>query len=160
MKKLLFLLLFIPIVSFGQDDTDRYKLYKTDNMWTFLKLDTATGKISQVQYSIDGSQMQVTLNDTDYSFDVDTIEIGRFELYPTDNMYNFLMLDQIDGAVYQIQWSLEAESRGVFHIYSNGIEDLESTKELKEYIENLTIELTRKNDSINNAKTIIKDSIN
>ena len=29
MKKLLLLLLFIPLMSIGQDDADRYKLYKT-----------------------------------------------------------------------------------------------------------------------------------
>lgn len=33
--------------------------------------------------------------------------IGRFTLYPTENMYNFILLDQIDGDVYQAQWSME-----------------------------------------------------
>ena len=53
MKKFLFVLLFSSLVSFAQEpsdeyklsrtlniDTNMYKLYKTDNMWTFLKLDT------------------------------------------------------------------------------------------------------------------------
>ena len=31
-----------------------YKLYATENMWTFLELDTATGIIWQVQYSVKG----------------------------------------------------------------------------------------------------------
>ena len=52
-------LLFLPICMFGlaacSDSvfgTDaRYKLYPTQNMWTFLKLDTETGRIWQVQYS-------------------------------------------------------------------------------------------------------------
>ena len=156
-KNLLFLLLFIPLMSIGQDDADRYKLYKTDNMWTFLKLDTATGKISQVQYSIEGNQFQVTINDNDYSA-TNEIEIGRYELYPTDNMYNFLMLDQIDGAVYQMQWSTNPDNRGTMFIYSNGIEDTESTKNLKKIFEELRLE--REMDSINNANSIIKDSIN
>ena len=52
-------LLFLPICMFGlaacSDSvfgTDaRYKLYPTQNMWTFLKLYTETGRIWQVQYS-------------------------------------------------------------------------------------------------------------
>jgi hypothetical protein len=157
MKNLFFALLFIPLMSISQDDADRYKLYKTDNMWTLLKLDTATGKISQVQSSIEGNQFQVTLNDIDYS-GTDEIEIGRFELYPTGNMYNFLMLDQIDGAVYQMQWSTNIDNRGTMFVYSNGIEDTESTKNLKKILEDLRLE--REMDSINNAKVIVKDSIN
>jgi hypothetical protein len=38
---------------------------------------------------------------------------GRFTLYPTENMYNFLLLDQINGLVVQVQWSLEAKKRGI-----------------------------------------------
>ena len=41
---------------------------------------------------------------------------GRFTLYPTENIYNFLLLDQIDGYVYQVQWSMEAKNRGVIPI--------------------------------------------
>ncbi len=32
----------------------QYQLFPTENMWTFLKLNTVTGQIWQVQYSIDG----------------------------------------------------------------------------------------------------------
>ena len=33
-----------------------YKLYKTENMWTFLELETFYGRIWQVQYSVDDSK--------------------------------------------------------------------------------------------------------
>ena len=36
-------------------DIDRYKLYPTQNTWTFLELDTQTGRVWQVQYSVQGS---------------------------------------------------------------------------------------------------------
>lgn len=39
-----------------------YKLYPTTNMWTFLKLNTATGQIWQVQYSINGDRFQYKLD--------------------------------------------------------------------------------------------------
>lgn len=42
----------------------RYKLYPTTNNWTFLKLNTVTGQIWQVQYSVDNSpRMEYVLDD-------------------------------------------------------------------------------------------------
>ena len=41
---------------------------------------------------------------------------GRFTLYPTENMYNFLLLDQISGLVVQVQWSLEVTKRGIVSV--------------------------------------------
>ncbi|MEI6662551.1 MAG: hypothetical protein WCL01_10525 [Comamonadaceae bacterium] len=34
---------------------------------------------------------------------------GRFTLYPTRNMYNFILLDQDVGRTWQIQWSTDKE---------------------------------------------------
>jgi hypothetical protein len=36
-------------------DVPNFKLYPTANMWTFLKLDTRSGVIRQVQFSVEGS---------------------------------------------------------------------------------------------------------
>ena len=93
----------------------RYKLYPTQNMWTFLKLDTATGQIWQVQYSVKGEEYRF---ETPLSLNVlNTSKVnGRYELYSTDNIYNFVMLDVIDGKTYQVQWSGEAENRCVIPI--------------------------------------------
>jgi hypothetical protein len=41
---------------------------------------------------------------------------GRFTLYPTENIYNFLLLDQIVGSVYQVQWSMEEKGRAIIQI--------------------------------------------
>ena len=40
-----------------------------------------------------------------------TIVIGRYELYPTENIWTFLMQDVIDGHTYMVQWGFEEESR-------------------------------------------------
>jgi hypothetical protein len=37
-----------------QNSEPRYKLFETKNMWTFIQLDTATGKMLQLQYVIEG----------------------------------------------------------------------------------------------------------
>lgn len=89
----------------------RFKLFPTENVWTFLKLDTSTGKIWQVQYSInDDNRGEVVLNNNALVSDLDA-ENGRFTLYPTKNMFNFILLDQIEGKMWQVQWSIEEEKR-------------------------------------------------
>ena len=41
---------------------------------------------------------------------------GRFTLYPTQNMWTFILLDQIDGRMWQVQWSMKEDSRFVIQI--------------------------------------------
>lgn len=94
----------------------RYELYPTQNMWTFLKLDTKTGKIWQVQYSIEsGKQGEWVLNEQSLIQD-GSGENGRFELYSTNNIFNFILLDHFNGKTYQVQWSQKEELRMVVPI--------------------------------------------
>ena len=119
-------LLFLPICMFGlaacSDSvfgTDaRYKLYPTQIMWTFLKLDTETGRIWQVQYSVKGNdtRFEVPLNPGNIAKALKRSQkAGRYALFPTQNMYNFILLDQIDGDTYQVQWGKE-ENRMLMQI--------------------------------------------
>ena len=109
-----------PMFSEPTQNTNvRYRLFPTQNTWTFLKLDTVTGKIWQVQYSIDGDdyRFETPVSSKDIA-DALKIErkIGRFTLYLTRNLYNFIMLDQIDGRTYQVQWSMEPDNRFIIPI--------------------------------------------
>lgn len=92
-----------------------FKLYPTDNMWTFIKLDTRNGKMWQVQFSVKGDdyRFEMPLNMTVLAADSTN---GRFELYPTQNMFNFVLLDRIGGATWQVQWSTEPENQAVIPI--------------------------------------------
>jgi predicted aldo/keto reductase-like oxidoreductase len=94
-----------------------FELYPTDNMWTFIKLDTRTGKLWQVQYSVKSSSnaFQTILDTSDRVYDGNYI-CGRFVLYKTQNMYNFILLDRIDGRCWQVQWSQDGKE-GVWRIY-------------------------------------------
>lgn len=91
-----------------------YKLYKTQNMWIFIKLNTLDGRMKLVQFSVKD------VNDIG-EFDLNIMNLalgkekknGRFTLAPTDNMYTFLLLDQIDGDVWQVQWDFEPKNRFV-----------------------------------------------
>ena len=95
-----------------------YKLYKTENMWTFLELETFSGKIWQVQYTVDeskASRMKTGLNYTNLVEDGNEYA-GRFELYPTQNMYNFILLDTSTRKTWQAQWSTSYSNRGILVI--------------------------------------------
>ena len=95
-----------------------YKLYATENMWTFLELDTATGIIWQVQYSVKGDdyRFKSTLNRFSLLQEGQKEIAGRFELYKTQNLYNFILVDTRDGRTWQVQWSTEPENRGIMPI--------------------------------------------
>lgn len=98
-----------------------YKLYPTENMWTFLELETFSGRIWQVQYSIKGPdyRFKTVLNENSMIPFLDTEGefAGRFELYKTQNMYNFILLDTSSGSTWQVQWASEAKDRAVLRIW-------------------------------------------
>lgn len=90
----------------------RYKLFPTENIWNFLKLDTRNGKIWQVQWTMDENSFEgeAEVNSTPLVTG-NQEENGRFTLYPTKNIYNFLLVDQISGKIWQVQWALDSNQR-------------------------------------------------
>ena len=134
MKKYLFILIMALAASFAsaqvknndtisdkvitQKNDVKYQLFATQNMWNFIKLDTSTGQMWQVQYDVGGTnRMEVFLNVLPLLIHPSDEKNGRFTLYPTQNIYNFILLDQIDGRVWQVQWSTNAEKRLVIPIF-------------------------------------------
>ncbi len=97
----------------------RFKLYKTDNIYNLIKLDTATGRLWQVQYGMNKSadRMQVAIDDTSLVWDEDNLRAGRYELYPTNNTYTFILLDTERGYTYQVQWNTDPDKRFRIPIY-------------------------------------------
>lgn len=116
------------IFSFAQNPTKQsniiqqksenaiYQLFPTQNIWTFIKLDTRNGKMWQVHFSVSGENKgELVLNSLPLISEANETK-GRFTLYPTENMYNFLLLDQIDGTVVQVQWSFDVKKRGIVSV--------------------------------------------
>ena len=173
--RILIILLFISFNAFSQEDIERYKVYDTENIYTSLLLDSATGLIWQLQIGLTkaGSkkdsvdQLKTVLNDyayaefleditKDWTENIESrmkeweetynskpdsivsaedkeywkpytleqrIEIsdiaqnGRFKLYPTDNSYNFIMVDVINGRTWQVQWNIDDDKRLVYRFF-------------------------------------------
>ena len=129
MRKLFFLAIFVlttistfaqstgetPSQNISTDVNSEYRLFATKNMYTFIKLNTKNGQMWQVQWSMKGNEFETPLS-LITRVTKENEKNGRFFLYPTTNIYNFVLLDQIDGRVWQVQWSAEPEDRIVLPI--------------------------------------------
>lgn len=120
-------LLFAPL-ALGQEDRPLeptqnpdagYRLFATRNIYTFLKLDTREGRIWQVQWGDEDHRFSAPLNPTPL---VSGGTAGRFTLYPTTNLYTFVLLDQETGDAWHVQWG-KSDERFIAPI-KDPIEDL------------------------------------
>ncbi|MGJ1435158.1 hypothetical protein [Sphingobacterium siyangense] len=118
----LFLLLYIaksfaqntsspPIQISSTDSTVAYKLFPTQNMFTFIKLNTRNGQMWQVQWDTSSKNRSVSTLSHISLVDKDEEKNGRFFLYPTTNIFNFILLDQIDGRMWQVSWGREKDRK-------------------------------------------------
>jgi hypothetical protein len=106
-----------PVQNISTDSTVVYRLFATRNTYTFIKLNTRNGQMCHVQWGTgENDHFEYPLSDISRVNKEDERN-GRFFLYPTTNIYNFILLDQIDGRVWQVQWSAEEKNRLVLRIY-------------------------------------------
>ncbi|BFO65438.1 hypothetical protein [Chryseobacterium sp. KCF3-3] len=120
MKKTYFILILTVATTYLSGQTNKsekvFQLFPTQNMWTFLKLNTRNGQIWQVQYSMkDTNRFEIKLNSNSLTTAEGEMD-GRFNLYPTQNFNSFLLLDQTDGRVWQVQWSTKPEEMSMVPI--------------------------------------------
>jgi hypothetical protein len=92
-----------------------YRLFNTKNVFTLLKLDTRDGRIWQVQWGDKAHRFTAPINPTALTSGG---KVGRFTLYPTSNIYTFVLLDQETGDAWHVQWSETADTRFIVHIDS------------------------------------------
>lgn len=108
----------LEVVDIDLSLKNRYKLYKTENVYNLLKLDTKTGKIWQVQWHLDDLNKEGTwiINDKDLSYGWG-YGSNSFELYSTNNMYQFILIDKTDGRMWHVQWGIGDKNRWIRRIY-------------------------------------------
>ncbi len=92
--------IFFTFFSLGFGKT--YEIYPTRNIHNQLQLNTKTGEIKQLQ---DDGQQWIICNKIEKSGKREE----RFSLHETQNMWNFLLLDNYTGRVWQVQFSTEGE---------------------------------------------------
>ena len=89
-----------------------YRLFNTKNIFMFLKLDTSDGRVWEVQW---GDKAHTFIAPINLKALVPDGKAGRFTLYPTSNIFTFLLLDQETGDAWRIQWG-DAADRYIVHI--------------------------------------------
>ena len=105
-------------IEIDQSLKGRFKLYQTENIYTLLQLDTKTGIIEQVQWSLKSDEegtFTINGDDLSYGFGYGS---GSFELYPTKNVYQFILINKTDGRKWHVQWGTDGrDSRWIRRIY-------------------------------------------
>lgn len=97
----------------------KFLLFPTKNNFNFLKLNTRNGEVYIVQYSLDNPDNRLETKIESYQYPLVSKEEesnGRFYLYPTTNFFNFLLMDQIDGRVWQLQWGFKRDDHRLIRI--------------------------------------------
>ncbi len=93
-----------------------YQLFPTQNAWTFLKLNTRNSTVRQVHFDVEGDNRYETFLNLIPLVDEEKEINNRFTLYPTQNLWTFILFDQIDGKSWQVQWNQKPENRGIWPI--------------------------------------------
>lgn len=70
----------------------------------------------QVQFDVKENNRFVTDLSAEHLVPIEKEVNNRFTLHSTQNVYTFILLDQIDGKTWQVQWSMDAEKRGIIPI--------------------------------------------
>lgn len=104
----------IPTAAPRRPDA-RFALTPTQNIWTFLLLDSSNGRLWQLQYALSDSAFRGRrpINNNPLVAPA-SAHVGRFIVQETQNIYNFLLLDRDDGRVWQVQWSNDEDQRGIW----------------------------------------------
>jgi len=110
-----------PFPEPTQNPDATFRVFRTHNIFTLLKLDTRTGQIWQLQWSLDNNNRstvpvnQTALLPSGTAKHSTILKPGRFTLTPTENIHTFVLLDEEDGRTWQVQWGNEYH-RGIFAI--------------------------------------------
>lgn len=107
------------VLRWGVDDKGAFQLERSlvFPMLRVLPNDTHASLMSRLATDFildDDKEGSATLNNEDLSLGTGC---GTFELYPTKNIYQFLLLDKVTGRRWHVQWGFESSKRWIKRIY-------------------------------------------
>lgn len=91
----------------NNEKPNRYALYKTENLWTYILLDKFSGKLWQCQYSVQGTEYisSWVINSTELS----SSQGNKFSIQPMTSMFQFYLINDETGDMWQFQWSTKGD---------------------------------------------------
>ena len=90
------------------DKESRFCLYETQNMWTFILLDSYNRRLWQVQYSTQDL-------DNLFCIPINKDELGSdnekciFSIQPLTSMYQYYLINDRTGDMWKFQWSTKGD---------------------------------------------------
>lgn len=83
---------------------NRFSLHETQNMWNFILLDSYTGRLWQLQYTVDKDSIRglFIINEKDLA---DEKEKNLFYISPLTSMYQYYLINDITGEMWKFQWN-------------------------------------------------------
>ena len=86
---------------------NRYILYKTKNMWTYILLDKFSGKLWQCQFSVKGTEYISSWKINPY--ELSSSQSNKFTIQPMTSMFQFYLINDETGEMWQFQWSTKGD---------------------------------------------------
>jgi hypothetical protein len=89
------------------EKVNRYALFKTQNIWTFILLDKFSGKLWQCQFSVKGAEYMASwvINPNELS----NTESNKFTVQPMTSMYQFYLINEETGDMWKFQWTTKGD---------------------------------------------------
>lgn len=94
-------------VTTNNEQENRYALFETKNMWTFILLDRCTGKLWQCQYSVDGPEYQFSIPINERILASGNRPV--FTIEPLVSMYQYYLINEDTGEMWKFQWTTKNE---------------------------------------------------
>lgn len=88
--------------------TNRFQMFATQNMWTFILLDSYNGRLWQVQYSTQDFDNLFCIPINKYEL-VENNEMGIFSIQPLTSMYQYYLINDNTGDMWKFQWSTKGD---------------------------------------------------
>lgn len=105
----------IRTYQFDEVLSNKYEIYQTENIYILIKLNRQTGQIDLIQWSLKSKdEYIVALNSVDLSR---TKGVNSFKLYPTKNMYQFILIDNASDRIWHVQWGTKLSEMWIRRIY-------------------------------------------
>ena len=91
----------------SNDKPNRYALFKTHNIWTFILLDKWSGLLWQCQYSVEGVEniFSLVINPNALSY----TQSNKFTIQPMTSMFQYYLINEETGDMWQFQWSTKGD---------------------------------------------------
>lgn len=96
-----------PSTTPNNEIANRYCLYKTQNMWTFILVDSFNGMLWQCQYSVKDTEniFSIPINLQPLSYTLKS----KFTIQPMTSMFQFYLINDDTGDMWKFQWSTKGE---------------------------------------------------